>query len=149
MLAVPRPRDATSDFVKGLFASLSLVLLLLSFPSYFIRGKSERGTVLSQSNNSYAYPNPRLFTSWIGVVSAARRSSSLTSADTAAEITVFYTVSLRIMNVPIFNRLARHGPTFELSARVQCRRSVPWASHDWQNSHQSQEENCTLFWSLG
>jgi len=119
-LAVPRPRDATSDFVKGLVASLSLVLLLLSFPSYFIRGKSERGTVLSQSNNSYGYPNPRLFTSWIGVVSAARRSSSLTSADTAAEITVFCTVSQKIMSAPIFSKLGRLGLTFVPSARVQC-----------------------------
>ena len=58
MLAVPRPRDATSEFVKDLVTSLSLVLLPLSSTSYSFGGKSERGTVLSQSNNTDGYPNP-------------------------------------------------------------------------------------------
>jgi len=119
MLAVPRPRDATSEFVKDLVRSLSLVLLLLSSTSYSFGGKSERGTVLSHSNNTNGYPNPGLFGNWIGVVSVAQRSSSPTSAGTVVGPTVSFTVYQKIMSAQTFNRLVRLGLTFVPSVRAR------------------------------
>ena len=118
-MAVPRPRDATSEFVKDLVTSLSLVLLLLYSTSYSFGGKSERGTVLSQSNNVTDILIPGLFGNWIGVVSVAQRSSSPTSAGTVVGPTVSFTVYQKIMSAQTFNRLVRLGLTFVPSVRAR------------------------------